>query len=375
MVQDILLKIIVFLLPTQLGLHFWPNFARLNGIRYDYYSPTLYLTDIFIFVYLFLNYRLLQKVFQSNINSFFLFLAAASLNTYMSLNFPNTFLQFLRLFEYVSLYIILSKTPNLWKKISSPFIYSFFLVVFIQLAQFILQRSLGGFFYYFGERYFSATTPNLPKLNINNIPLIRPSSIFSHPNSLAGYLILTYLILDRYLSPLFIKIINLLSLVLTFSKSALFSLIFSLARFKIDNKIYLIFVALSIFQLFIPVLHTGLYSFDSRSTMISNYLKIPSHYFIYGSGFGNYPTVLKNLLPGSMSTLSYLQPIHNLLLLLAVEIGIPFVCCLLYFLIKKFSQKKLPVILAVLVISLFDHYWLTIPQNKLILLLSLALFK
>ena len=34
-------------IPTQLGLHFWPEWSKVAGIRVDYLSPVLYLTDIF----------------------------------------------------------------------------------------------------------------------------------------------------------------------------------------------------------------------------------------------------------------------------------------------------------------------------------------
>jgi len=37
-------------LPTQLGFHFWPDWAMVMGRRLDYLSPTLYLTDITIFL-------------------------------------------------------------------------------------------------------------------------------------------------------------------------------------------------------------------------------------------------------------------------------------------------------------------------------------
>ncbi|MDP2860696.1 MAG: hypothetical protein Q8N98_03190, partial [bacterium] len=40
----------LFFLPTQLGRHFWPEWAIINGIRVDYLSPTIFLTDILLFL-------------------------------------------------------------------------------------------------------------------------------------------------------------------------------------------------------------------------------------------------------------------------------------------------------------------------------------
>ena len=46
---------IAVFLPTQLGKHFWPSFSFVEGIRIDYLSPTLYLTDLLILL-LFVTY-------------------------------------------------------------------------------------------------------------------------------------------------------------------------------------------------------------------------------------------------------------------------------------------------------------------------------
>ena len=38
----------VFLLPLQLGRHFWPPSSLVLGLRVDYLAPTVYLTDILV---------------------------------------------------------------------------------------------------------------------------------------------------------------------------------------------------------------------------------------------------------------------------------------------------------------------------------------
>src|SRR5438105_4334390 len=40
--------LLLFLLPTQLGKHFWPEFSFVQGLRIDYLSPTLYVTDMLV---------------------------------------------------------------------------------------------------------------------------------------------------------------------------------------------------------------------------------------------------------------------------------------------------------------------------------------
>ena len=47
-IHRILFFLLLLLLPVQLGRHFWPEFALVFGIRIDYLSPTIYLTDLLV---------------------------------------------------------------------------------------------------------------------------------------------------------------------------------------------------------------------------------------------------------------------------------------------------------------------------------------
>src|ERR1035437_7520739 len=49
-ISKIFFYLLILFLPTQLGKHFWPNFSFVYGLRLDYLSPTIYLTDILILV-------------------------------------------------------------------------------------------------------------------------------------------------------------------------------------------------------------------------------------------------------------------------------------------------------------------------------------
>ena len=46
-------SLLLVFLPTQLGYHFWPDWATVLGRRIDYLSPTIYFTDVLIFCVLF----------------------------------------------------------------------------------------------------------------------------------------------------------------------------------------------------------------------------------------------------------------------------------------------------------------------------------
>ena len=45
-INKVLLLAFVFLLPTQLGKHFFLPFSFVSGVRIDYLAPTIYLIDI-----------------------------------------------------------------------------------------------------------------------------------------------------------------------------------------------------------------------------------------------------------------------------------------------------------------------------------------
>ena len=45
-VERYLVNLFVFLIPTQLALHFWLPGSFVFGIRVDYLAPSIYLTDI-----------------------------------------------------------------------------------------------------------------------------------------------------------------------------------------------------------------------------------------------------------------------------------------------------------------------------------------
>src|SRR5438309_11425305 len=53
-IQTLLYLLVLVFLPTQFGKHFWPSFSSVLGIRVDYLSPTVYVTDLII-IFLFIT--------------------------------------------------------------------------------------------------------------------------------------------------------------------------------------------------------------------------------------------------------------------------------------------------------------------------------
>src|SRR3989344_1107435 len=46
--ENVLYFLVILLLPTQLGKHFWPGFTKVFSLPIDYLSPTIYLWDILV---------------------------------------------------------------------------------------------------------------------------------------------------------------------------------------------------------------------------------------------------------------------------------------------------------------------------------------
>jgi len=187
--------VLVLLLPTQLGCHFWPKFSYVYGLKIDYLAPTIYLTDILIF--LILLFWFLEKRKKLTISKellailFYLFL-----NSFFAQNQGAAFWKFLKIIEFtlLGLYIIQSKINLLiiTDYLSVAVIWS----SLVGTLQFIKKESLGGVFWLFGERNFGLGTPGIAKVSIFGRTFLRSYSTFSHPNSLAGFILASLILIS-----------------------------------------------------------------------------------------------------------------------------------------------------------------------------------
>lgn len=373
-----MIKIIVLLLPTQLGFHFWPAFSRVVGIKIDYLSPTLYLIDPLLLLLILLNIKSLLLFIKKNIISVGVFISFIVLNITFSVSPPNSIFWWIRICLYL-LTLLNFKIRHLkWEDVRTPLLCGTIFVVILEIAQLFLQSSVGGVFYYFGERAYSASTTGIGRFNLFGLEILRPTSIFSHPNSLAGYLLVVFLLFSVKSSRPWQKLIPFMGIIFTFSKTA----ILFLALLVFNLKPEIIILASIIFTIAQPLISNTTYYWQPISDRLFyfSYLKriITSSPF-FGVGLGNFIPSLAKLLPGSHLTLSNLQPIHNLLYLFISELGI--VGSLLFVLLiirqkisKILANKQILMLIAlVLFIGAFDHYFWTLPQNKLIVILAIAI--
>src|SRR3990167_5668102 len=65
MINKVLFFLFLILLPTQLGKHFFIPLSYLSGVRVDYLAPTVYLTDLIVFLLAIFNLKSVLKFFDN----------------------------------------------------------------------------------------------------------------------------------------------------------------------------------------------------------------------------------------------------------------------------------------------------------------------
>lgn len=390
------LFLLLFSLPFQLGFHFWPSSSFLLGLPLDYLSPTIYLTDIFILFYLLTSLPLLQKVFKNKniryLTSIFFFLFL--FNTIFSLSPFTSLWAWFKLFSYYLLCLSLTQEKKILRHLRSPLLLSTFIVILLQFLQLFHQSSLQGIFYFLGERHFNLTTPFIAKINLFSTQFIRPYSTFSHPNSLAGYLLLVFVLSQAYFPYLYLLLPLFLAIIFTFSKMAIFTLFLSLLPSLLFPIIISFSFIFSLYPFLISLLPSTFFStsfflslpstISQRLTLSRPIFSIFRQNFFTGTGLRSSLFSLPRVLSPSSLLPANLQPIHSLTVLSLLELGLPLILILSFLKRKLLPLSKirlsplskkllLSTLLVIFLTGSIDHYWWTLPQNQLILALIFAI--
>ena len=196
-------QIFVFLIPSQLALHFWPKWAFVYGIRIDYLAPSIYFSDILILIIFFLwlmEFLLNSRSIKFIKSSLYLIplLILAILNIGFATNYYLGIYKWLKFVELILLgiFIIQYKKFEIKKWIVQPLSFSVIFFVIIGLIQFVRRETIGGALYFLGERTFSVYTPGIALVELFGRQLMRTYSTFPHPNSLAGFMGISILLIS-----------------------------------------------------------------------------------------------------------------------------------------------------------------------------------
>lgn len=407
--QQFFFSLLILFLPTQLGKHFWPAFSSVLGIRIDYLSPTLFLTDILVLC-LFVMWvlkrfsrRLLRpqnKTKQRWIVPGLLLLLL--LNS--TIGIWGSSLPLLSLYgvikwiewgfvAYMTTRFVNSKVR--FERFATFFAYALFGQSILAIVQFILQHSVGGLFYFVGERTFTGDTPGIANASLHGTLVLRPYATFPHPNVLAGYLVLGMTILlctikmNRsiktigYVSAL---LTGTIALCITFSRIAIIVWVGCVAYFmysklrhkRLDIRSILLSVGSILLLLTSAFLYAPLrarfvqFSFTEESLVVREKLTRATVFMIhdhpfFGVGIYQFLRVLPPYI--HVTSLQYLQPVHSIYLYLLAEIGfvgLSILCVFFFFTWKHASKVPRLLLVIVLFLGLFDHYFVTLQQGQLL---------
>lgn len=405
----LLFYLVILLLPTQLGKHFWFSFSYVLGVRVDYLSPTLYMTDILLII-LFLIIIWRKRI---TISPYFsLFVLFLSLGIFFS---SSPIIGWYGLIKFLELsffiwYIVHERfNAVILGMLLATGIILESAIAFLQLVR---QGSLGGLFYFLGERSFTALTPGIANASVGGELVLRPYATFSHPNMLGGYLVVGMLLVASLLKANTTRNRIVLSVSLVFGTMALaaslsrvaiatlalsgFVTLIAINRKKIGKQVLVsvVIVAASFLLaiLFFPAIFTRILSFPvdqsftQRAMLARESLKIIALAPLLGVGLNNFIP----LLPFVARQGVVLQPVHNIYLLVAAETGgVGFFAGILSLAMvvrrlwhswqKDIVEEKSMLffvglaMFALLFSGFFDHYFLTLQQGQLLFALVVGL--
>jgi O-antigen ligase len=397
-IELLLLRLILLFLPTQLTAHFWPSWSYVLGIKVDYLAPVIYSTDLLIFALIAL-WVAKQKTFSLKIKPIAALAAFAALNIIFSNNHILTLTSWLKITPEIMFgCYVFGNSDKVLKTLNKPLILGALLISLLALAQFYLKSSVGGILYWVGERQLDVNTPGIEKTYLLNNHFLRSYSTFPHPNAAAGFISAVLLLYStKGKAHTIARLILMAAVLTTFSKSAFLVLviIFALKIQNIkpqENILKVMFYFVTTLSLLLPLANTLLLTntgFQMPETL-SRRLQLAawsgsiiSQNPLLGTGLGGFIVELQKVADSSLmrsDTLdAILQPVHNIFLLLTAEtgiVGLVLTILTISLALKKFSNQNTRfgyALLFILLTGSTDHYWLTIKQTRLLMVLIFSL--
>jgi len=409
--------IIIFLIPLNLGKHFIFRFSYVNGLLSDYLIPTLFVTDLLIVLLLLLwiidlLINLKPIKLKSNYLSFLfltLYLASVFLSISNSGRPEPGFYAYLRLILYVLFFIYVINNFDFkrdFKLFLTVVCASVIFQTILSILQWINQGSIFNNYLFFGEQPYTFSTQGIVRENLLGVSKVPPYGTFRHPNVLAAFMSVFLVFIAftgikskvdrRLVAVAFVGGLSVLSI--SFSRFAIISFAFSVAGYFVISKLKkfgavlcLLFVLLIILAgISLPAIPFNQFliedpSFSIRSDLIKATYKTMGENILFGAGLNNNLVQIKDLLLKN-EFLRFIQPVHNIFLLVISETGmfalaffVLFLYSVLYklFSVSKYSDPIWKVLLLnffqLLILGSFDHYFLTIHQTMLIFWLTLGI--
>lgn len=312
----------------------------------------------------------------------------------------------IKITEYIALFFSLISLPKtVYGNARACVIASGVFQSIVAIWQFIGQHSIG--LRLLGENTLAPDIAGVAKLDIWGEKVMRAYGTFPHPNALAAFLLfclfLTFISFAKekhFLSNrffIFIIPIITLGLLLTFSRAVIFIGVIAILCWFICAKIRpwraggIFLCSLTVFSLLLFPYLAGRFSFNLKDQAVSLRLLYTQNAFSFikehpflGVGPSQF-TLAQQKIIATRNLLAWAnQPVHNIYLLLASEVGVPGLVLFFWFLYeyarllwrknKRIFFLRLIPPLAILCIGLFDHFFFTYQQGMLLFWSSLAFF-
>jgi uncharacterized membrane protein YfbV (UPF0208 family) len=409
------------------------------GRRVDYLSPTVYGTDVLVGLLLVCWYleSLLSGVYvrKKRINisppvirlwkylvPLFIFIG---INIWFASNRPVAIYHWVKALEYALLGWYIVRTKPTYATITLGLSVGMLYSSGIAIAQFFLQRSVGGILWWVGERSFTPATPGIARLTwclgvfaSGCRETVRVYGTFSHPNVLGGFIAvllplqLVYLRLGRY-ARTYIRdrsvvsvsmLFGVAALVLTFSRSAWIVAGLGVVSVLVLEKMWRDegLMVQRAFWILMSVLAVGLVcvglvyhpsltdpSVTMRADLAAAAIRLWLQSPWFGVGLGNYLVRLPDV--STARSMFFLQPVHNIYLLVFAETGLVGLVAFLLLIGNGiwrgihsiWNRNKRDVasptvmytipFIGLLMLGLVDHYPLSLQQGQLLFTLFAAL--
>jgi O-antigen ligase len=414
----ILGSLFLFTLFFPIRYVFYTNSAYATGAYSDFTSFSLYLSDIIIAIFFIFNWR---RFYDNNIIYFFAVVGLWLVLTILrSTGYLPLELYFLFKFDEMFIVFLFFSDIKHLRSGGKIMLWTYLGLLFLQsligIYQFWAQKSLGLSF--FGESFIGALVPGVAKIVSHETTFIRIYGTLPHPNILSAFLVvglglIAWQILEavnrKYLLFLYISLFGALtSLVLTFSRAGYLAAAVVVAgiiagylvKHGFSNRMRNFVVGLILFiglnmVLFNPFLQTRATISDDATKERIFYNQIGFKMIhdnpITGQGVGSTVLHMEQYSPVKLQPWE-IQPIHNYYILTLAEIGIVGFCLLIGFfiyllikIVKKTTGRSsdpavymrrvflTSLLLGILVLMMFDHYFYTIQSTQMLLWAILGL--
>lgn len=393
-------------------------FASSGNNFVEWSSGFLYFTDLLIIAIIFLGFLRGGVKFKKADIWLGLFFLIAGLSLITSQNVNLSVYQLIKLAEFILVFLYVKYNLGFLnlKRILGIFIASGIFQALLAICQFFNQGSLG--LKHFEAGIYKVNISGVATFFVDGVRFIRAYGTAPHPNVLAVFLLVSifclyYLFLARRprmglrMIQVTLLFILMLGLFLTFSRAVIFvfigaSLVFFLITFlKLEKPLkhrvvglFLLFaIYCSLFTLFfwpeVAARFLGTSLGEQAVTLRIYYNDIALSAIkekpFLGLGLGNFVSYLFNSY--YFKDFWLYQPVHNLYLLIASEIGILGLIIFLIFIgkillkeLKEFFLKNINLVKACflflvacfLFLGLIDHYLWTLQQSRLVFWITLA---